>query len=259
MDVKEITVLGGRDKDGNLEPVRELRLRRGTVTAIVGPTGSGKSALLRDIEVLARGDTVTRRTVLVNGEVPPEELRFDPERRLVAHVTQTMGFLADCTVAEFLEAHIEAEGADVDPYDVLEVANRLTGEPIHPDMHMTELSGGQSRALMVADVAVIGDRPVVLLDEVENAGIKKHEALDELTSHDKIVVVVTHDPVIALRADVRVVMRNGAMTEVVRTTKAERKASEVLERVDGWLLELRERVRRGERIEDVEPPEVGTA
>ncbi|NPB02097.1 MAG: ATP-binding cassette domain-containing protein [Methanopyri archaeon] len=259
MEVKKLTVLGGRDKDGNPEPVRELELKRGTVTAVVGPTGSGKSALLRDIEVLARGDTVTGRKVLVNGELPPEDLRFNPRRRLVAHVTQTMGFLADCTVAEFLEAHVEAEGTDVDPYDVLEVANRLTGEPIHPDMHMTELSGGQSRALMVADVAVIGDRPVVLLDEIENAGIKKHEALDELTSHDKIVVVVTHDPVIALRADVRVVMRNGAMTEIIRTSRSEREAAKLLEKVDDWLLELRERVREGERIEGVEPPEVTTA
>ncbi len=259
MEVKKLTVLGGRDKDGNPEPVRELELKRGTVTAVVGPTGSGKSALLRDIEVLARGDTVTGRKVVVNGKLPPEDLRFNPRRRLVAHVTQTMGFLTDCTVAEFLEAHIEAEGTDVDPYDVLEVANRLTGEPIHPDMHMTELSGGQSRALMVADVAVIGDRPVVLLDEIENAGIKKHEALDELTFHDKIVIMVTHDPVIALRADVRVVMRNGAMTEIIRTSRSEREAAKLLEKVDNWLLELREKVREGERIEGVEPPEVTTA
>jgi len=254
MEVEELTILGGTDKDGRPEPVEELTLRPGDVVAIVGPTGSGKSALLRDVELLAQGDTVTGRRVLLNGERPPEELRFDPERRLVAHVTQTMGFLADCSVREFVELHAESRGVDVDPEEVIELANRFTGEPIHPDMHMTELSGGQSRSLMIADVLLISDSPVVLIDEIENAGIKKREALEELTRHDRIVLLVTHDPAVALRSDLRVVMENGAMVELVETSKREREVAELLERLDAWWLELRDRVRRGERLDDVEPP-----
>ncbi len=87
MRVDELTILGGTDKDGRPEPVRELTLERGTVVAVVGPTGSGKSALLRDVEILAQGDTETGRRILLDGEEPPDDLRFDPERRLVAHVT----------------------------------------------------------------------------------------------------------------------------------------------------------------------------
>ncbi|WP_456435669.1 ATP-binding cassette domain-containing protein [Methanopyrus sp.] len=254
MEVHELTILGGTDKDGRPEPVRELTLERGTIVAVVGPTGSGKSALLRDVEILAQGDTETSRRILLDGEEPSDDLRFDPEHRLVAHVTQTMGFLADCTVREFVEIHAESRGVDVDPEEVVDVANRFTGEPIDPDMKMTELSGGQSRSLMIADVALISDSPIILIDEIENAGIRKHEALDELTARDKIVLLVTHDPVLSLRSDFRIVMRNGAMTKIVETTQREREVAELLERVDTWLLDLRNRVRCGERLDDVELP-----
>ena len=52
--VRELTVLGGTDKDGRPEPVRRLTLRPGDVVTIVEPTGSGKSAPLRDVEPLAQ-------------------------------------------------------------------------------------------------------------------------------------------------------------------------------------------------------------
>jgi len=51
---------------------------------------------------------------------------------------------------------------------VIKLANNLTGEPIEKDYNLTILSGGQSRSLMVADVAVISDSPIVLIDEIEN-------------------------------------------------------------------------------------------
>ena len=54
--VREVSIIGGRDKDGRPEDVR-LDLRTGEVIAVVGPTGAGKSLLLSDIECLAQGDT----------------------------------------------------------------------------------------------------------------------------------------------------------------------------------------------------------
>ncbi|WP_457614569.1 hypothetical protein [Methanopyrus sp.] len=70
------------------------------------------------------------------------------------------------------------------------------------------------------------------LSEIENVGIRKHGALDELTAWNKIVLLVTHDPVVALRSDFRTVMRNEAMTEIVETTGREREVIELLERVN---------------------------
>lgn len=58
--VNSLTICGGHCKDGTPETL-ELTIQRGDIIAIVGPTGSGKSRLLADIECLAQGDTQTGR------------------------------------------------------------------------------------------------------------------------------------------------------------------------------------------------------
>ena len=75
----------------------------------------------------------------------------------------------------------------------LAVANDITPEPIAMDESLNLLSGGQTRALMIADIALICDSPIVLVDEIENAGIDKQRALSLLQSREKLVLVVTHD------------------------------------------------------------------
>jgi ABC-type lipoprotein export system ATPase subunit len=101
---------------------------------------------------------------------------------------------------------------------------------------------------MVADIAVISDSPIVLIDEIENAGIKKQEALRLLSGEGKIVVVVTHDPMLALMAPRRIVMKNGSMTKVISTNEDELRIFKDVERVDSWLTALRETIRQGEVV-----------
>ncbi|MFZ3051577.1 MAG: ATP-binding cassette domain-containing protein [Methanothrix sp.] len=244
-----LTVLGGVDKCGNQDLVNEIEISRGEIIGIVGPTGSGKSTLISDIEQFALGDTPTGRSILINGQVPKNEQRYDPRKKLVAQLSQNMHFLADMQVGEFLRMHAKSRGKDPNQADkVIELANTLTGEPISPEFQLTILSGGQSRALMVADIAVISDSPIVLIDEIENAGIKKQEALRLLSGEGKIVVVVTHDPMLALMATRRIVMKNGGMTKVIITNDEEQRIFKDIERVDGWLTGLRETIRQGEVV-----------
>jgi ABC-type lipoprotein export system ATPase subunit len=244
-----LTVLGGVDKCGNQDLVHEIEISRGEIIGIVGPTGSGKSTLISDIEQFALGDTPTGRSILINGQVPKNEQRYDPRKKLVAQLSQNMHFLADMQVGEFLRMHAKSRGKDPHLADkVIELANTLTGEPISPEFQLTILSGGQSRALMVADIAVISDSPIVLIDEIENAGIKKQEALRLLSGEGKIVVVVTHDPMLALMATRRIVMKNGGMTKVISTSNEEQRIFLDIERVDGWLTRLRETIRQGEVV-----------
>jgi len=255
--VRSLTLEGGHDKNGRAEGVR-LTLAVGEIVCIVGPTGSGKSRLLADIECLAQGDTPTGRRVLVNGAAPPPERRFAPGARLVAQLSQNMNFVVDLTVGEFVAMHARCRlVADPEAVTarVIACANDLTGEKFAPTVSVTQLSGGQTRALMIADAALLSASPVVLIDEIENAGVDRQRALDLLVAGDKIVLISTHDPLLALRGGRRLVIRQGGIAEVIETTAAERANLARLERVDAALMAVRERLRRGERIET--PLEIG--
>jgi ABC-type lipoprotein export system ATPase subunit len=241
-----LIVTGGRDRNGNVEPISDLTFRQGEIVSIVGPTGSGKTTLISDIEQLAVGDTASGRNVTILGRPTDRRTRTDPRSKPVAQLSQNMHFLADMRVEEFLRMHARSRGksADLIP-EVIAAANKLTGEPVRNDDHLTILSGGQSRALMVADIAIISDAPIVLIDEIENAGIRKQDALRILSGSGKIVLVVTHDPLLALMAKRRIVMAEGGMRQVLVRSLEEEQACHRLAEMDEHILGLRETIRKG--------------
>jgi ABC-type lipoprotein export system ATPase subunit len=223
------------------------------ITLIGGPTGSGKSRLLADIEWMAQNDTPTGRKILVNGEVPDTDLRFSLEYKLVAQLSQNMNFVMDTTVAEFVAMHAESrmvENIGEVVREIVSQANLLAGEPFEGSTPVTSLSGGQSRALMIADTAFLSSSPVVLIDEIENAGIDRKKALSLLIRKEKIVLMATHDPILALMAERRLVIKNGGILRVITTTRKEKENLEKLEALDNRLLALRTRLRSGELIEE---------
>jgi ABC-type lipoprotein export system ATPase subunit len=255
--IQTITILGGHGKTGEPEPVPRIDLRMGDVVSIVGPTGSGKTTFINDIELFADANTPTGRRIFFNGSPAPAEYRDDPARNPIALITQHTSFLSDLPVDEFLHTHARIRCTDSGQGEAaiertLAFANQLTGEPIARASRMTELSGGQTRALLIADATIICNTPIVLLDEVENAGIHRTRALELLHQYQKIFIFVTHDPRIALLSDYRIVMKGGCVTDVLRTDDKEQKLAAVVSRLDDLLSGLRDRIRMGERITSVE-------
>jgi ABC-type lipoprotein export system ATPase subunit len=251
--IQSITILGGHNRSGEPEAVQRIDLKMGDVVSIVGPTGSGKTTLINDIELFAYGNTQTGRIILINGERPPLEYRDDPASNPIALITQHTTFLSDLPVLDFLNAHARIRTHDKSQTvgmieRTLAFANQLTGEPVVPTSRMTELSGGQTRALLIADATIICNTPIVLLDEVENAGIHRTRALELLRKHRKIFIFVTHDPRIALLSDYRIVMQGGSITQVLYTNEEERIFSVKVSKLDDLLSAMRDKIRMGERL-----------
>ena len=255
--IDTITILTGFGRSGELEAVPRIDLKMGDVVSIVGPTGSGKTTFINDIELFADANTPTGRRILINGTRPPAEYRDDPARNPIALITQHTTFLSDLPVNEFLHTHARIRITNLVERETaiertLSFANQLTGEPIALESRMTELSGGQTRALLIADATIICNTPIVLLDEVENAGIHRTRALELLRQYRKIFIFVTHDPRIALLSDYRIVMQRGRITQVLHTDAEERKLATVVSHLDDVLSNLRDKIRFGERVTSLE-------
>jgi len=251
--IKQISILGGRGRDGTPDAIDRLDLCMGDIVSVVGRTGSGKTTLINDIELFADADTHTGRRILINGQRPPEEYRDDPARNPIALITQHTTFLSDLPLDIFLQTHAAIRGGSADRIETLVAqtlafANQLTGEPISLSSRMTELSGGQTRSLLIADATIICDAPIVLLDEVENAGINRSRALELLRAHRKIFIFVTHDPRIALLTDYRLVIKDGRIDQLLHTDEREQELAPIVGRLDDALADLRDRIRSGERI-----------
>lgn len=245
-----LQVIPGADKDGQPENIC-ITLERGDVVCIVGPTGAGKSRLLADIECLAQGDTPTQRQILIDGVAPTPEQRDAWQGHLVVQISQNMNFVVDMSVAEFVNMHVACRRGFEDAELVARIiqgACELCGEPFNESAALTELSGGQSRALMIADAAFASTAPIVLIDEIENAGIDRRKALELLSGHEKIVLISTHDPLLALLGQRRLVIRRGGMAQEIHSNAWEKRLWRRLDQWDHLLSDLRTRIRTGEPL-----------
>lgn len=247
--VRFLTILPGKDKSGVREKFDSFEIKQSEIISIVGPTGSGKSRLLADIEWAAQEDTPTGRSIRINGEIPDKKWRFTSGNKLVAQLSQNMNFVMDLTVFEFLELHAKSRLVEDEKNiinKIIEEANNLAGEKFDPDTPVTSLSGGQSRALMIADTAILSSSPIVLIDEIENAGIDRKKALELLVGEEKIVLMATHDPMLALIGDKRIVIKNGGIYKIIETSEKEREILKDLEKINETIQYLRKKLRYGE-------------
>lgn len=242
-----LTIAGGTDRNGNAEAVCRICLEAGDSLAVIGPTGSGKSEFLADVEQMADTDTPSGRVVTLSRNGSPVS-----GQGLVATLSQRTHFIMDTTVGEFVRLHAESLQKPDKNWgsEVVALANTLCGEPMSAKSLLQRLSGGQTRALMIADIALISDAPVVLIDEVENAGIHKHLAVDAMAGHGKITLIATHDPVLMLSSPRRLVMAMGGMRHLHVLDECEIRCHDHLKTLDSALMSARTRLRAGKRLKE---------
>lgn len=246
-----VSIYPGFHKNGVRESFDVIEIKKGEIISIVGPTGSGKSRLLADIEWAANEDTPTKRKILINGRTLEPHERFSASNKLVAQLSQNMNFVMDLSVYEFLDLHATSrmvENKEAMIQKIFDKANELAGEQFSKETPITQLSGGQSRALMIADTAILSSSPIILIDEIENAGIDRKKALELLVNEEKIVLMSTHDPILALMGDKRIVINNGGIDKIIHTSDEERSILTSLEQLDKTMMDMRNRLRYGKKL-----------
>jgi ABC-type transport system involved in cytochrome bd biosynthesis fused ATPase/permease subunit len=101
---------------------------------------------------------------------------------------------------------------------------------------------------MIADTAYLSTSPIVLIDEIENAGIDWKRAVSLLANKEKIVLISTHDPLLALSADKRIVIQNGGIYKIIKTSTQEKESLAHIQRLDALLMSIRCELRSGNVI-----------
>jgi len=193
----------------------DLAVAPGEFVAILGPSGSGKSTLLG----LAAGlDRPTEGEVLVDGR-PIHDLSEDELARLrrgkIGFVFQSFQLLGNLTALENVLLPLELAGRDRPASRARDLlAGVGLGERGHH--YPSQLSGGEqqrvalARAFAVEPSLLLADEPTGNLDSATGAVVL--ELLTRLRAeHGTTLVLVTHDPEIAARADRRVHLRDGRL------------------------------------------------
>lgn len=184
------------------------------ILVLLGPTGCGKSTILRLIAGLERA---TSGHVLIDGEVVDH---LGPRERGVAMVFQDYGLYPHLTVAENIGFPLRAgnEPSAAITTRVAEVAAYLGLTDL---MHRTpgQLSGGQRQRVAVAR-AIVRNPRVLLLDEPlsnVDAGVRaqlRTEVVNLARQLEITTIYVTHDQSEALAmADRLVVLRRGRVEQ----------------------------------------------
>ena len=195
----------------------DVSFDRAKFTAIMGPSGSGKSTLLHCIAGL---DTLTGGQVFLGDReisaLSDKELTR-VRRDYIGFIFQTYNLIPTLTALENITLPEALAGRDPDKewldrvIDTVRLRDRLAHRP-------SELSGGQQQRVAVARAlagrpeVIFADEPTGNLDSKASAEILDflRQAVDNF---HQTIVMVTHDPIAAARADRVVFLADGRIND----------------------------------------------
>ena len=195
----------------------DLEAKPGTVTAIVGPTGSGKSTMMSLLLRLADPDS---GSIEIDGN-DLKALKVDSLRAQIALATQENILFSDTVLENIRYAAPGAtRDAAIDAAKVACADDFITALPNGYDTPLgeraTKLSSGQRQRIVIAR-AVVKDAPILILDEPTAALDAETElaVLDNLKAwgRDRCIFLITHRLSTIRRADTVAYLRDGRLRE----------------------------------------------
>jgi putative ABC transport system ATP-binding protein len=184
----------------------DLEIPRGEYLAVMGPSGSGKSTLMHILGLL---DTPTAGSYQLDGD----EVSTLSKRRLAALRSREIGFifqnfnlLPKASVQRNIELPLLYAGvAGSERRRRAQAALEQVGLGGRGRHRPNQLSGGQrqraaiARALVTEPAVIMADEPTGNLDRTTGEEILR--LFDDLHRAGQTLIVVTHDPEVAARAE----------------------------------------------------------
>ncbi len=211
-----------RSGDGMLAVLRgvDLTLHAGEITALVAPSGTGKSTLLHLAGLLEMPDAGTITVAGQNAGSLSDAERTAIRRDRIGFVYQSHHLLGEFTALEnvmlpqMIAGKPRAEAA-------ARARDLLAAFGLQPrQKHLPgKLSGGEqqrvaiARALANAPAVLLADEPTGNLD-VATASLVFEELLATVRTHGVAALIATHNPDLAARMDRRVTIKDGLVVEL---------------------------------------------
>ena len=195
-----------------------LRVEKGEYVTIIGPSGSGKSTLMNLIGCL---DTADSGTYLLNGK-PIRKYRekqlAEVRSKQIGFIFQGFNLLPKLSALENVELPMIYQGVRATERKKRAVAALervgLGGRMKH---RPNQLSGGQqqrcaiARAIAVNPLLILADEPTGNLDQ--KTGREILNIFDELHQAGNTIVLITHDPKVALCGQRMIRIEDGRLYE----------------------------------------------
>jgi len=196
-----------------------LKIKRGDLIALVGPSGSGKSSLLH---LLALLDEPTSGKILINNKDTKnlsENKKDEIRRDNISIIFQDNNLLTDFTAIENVMMPLVIKG--VSNKNTLEKAEKILKEVkiLNRSNHFpSELSGGEQQRVAIAR-ALIAETNFILADEpTGNLDFKTSREIFslflKLKKLKKTIIFATHNRELANRADYKLFISNGDIKRV---------------------------------------------
>ena len=197
----------------------DLHVREGEFVAVTGPSGSGKTTFLNIAGLL---ETFTGGTYLLDGEdvsALSDDARSKLRNRKIGFIFQSFNLIPDLNLFDNCDVPLRYRGMSAaERRQRIEEALTRVGLGSRMKHFPAELSGGQqqraaiARALAGSPRLLLADEPTGNLDSQMARGVL--EMLEEINAAGTTIVMVTHDPELAARAQRNVHIVDGMATDM---------------------------------------------